>query len=224
MIDDLIYQLDSDIRAHNIKTARAILDELRSFHRPFLDNLANIIVGEAPNAKSQNLDPNFLVLMTAVIHERLAEQEGLTRQEFDELARDAMDTILRTCCKGWFDLDWTSWEEVEKYVNMLIGFKLGHGEFSQNGDVSKSLKLAAGECIIAVGTPEWDTLTGRRAELIHKKNRKGLNDDERTEYERLQQISRTALARAFPQPKILSEANTSDVEELLGSTEDRTDQ
>jgi hypothetical protein len=78
--------------------------------------------------------------------------------------------------------------------------------------------------LIAVGTSEWDTLTDRRAELIHKKNREGLNEDEWTEYERLQQISRTTLARAFPQPNLGSEAKMSDVEEMLGLTEDRTDQ
>jgi hypothetical protein len=77
---------------------------------------------------------------------------------------------------------------------------------------------------IAVGSPEWDALTDRRAELIHKKNREGLNEDEQTEFERLQKISRAVLTHAFPQPKLLSEAKTSDTDELLGSTEDRTDQ
>jgi hypothetical protein len=80
-----------------------------------------------------------------------------------------------------------------------------------------------GEDSIVIGTPEWDTLTDRRAELIHKKNREGLNDDERTEYERLQQVSRTALARAFPRSQLSSEAKLSELEGILGSTEDRTD-
>jgi hypothetical protein len=224
MINDLIYQLDSDIRARNIKTARAILDELRTFHRDFLDNLAQIVSLSA-HEKSPIQITDFIVLMSAIIHERLAEQEGLSKEESDELAKNAIDDILRTIfCSATHSYAWTSWHEVEKDIEIMFGFKLGHEEVIKNGAVPTSVNKATGEYVIAIGTPEWDTLTDRRAELIHKKNREGLNEDEQTEYERLQQISRTALARAFPRPNRLSEANLSDVEEMLGLTEDRTAQ
>jgi hypothetical protein len=65
--------------------------------------------------------------------------------------------------------------------------------------------IAKHEDSITVGTPEWDKLTNRRAELIQKKNREGLNEDERTEYERLQQLSLAAVAHAFPRPPFVSD-------------------
>lgn len=58
---------------------------------------------------------------------------------------------------------------------------------------------------VEVGTPEWDRLTRRRAELIHKKNRGGLTDAERAEYEQLHQTSRATLARTFPRPRLTPE-------------------
>jgi hypothetical protein len=73
-----------------------------------------------------------------------------------------------------------------------------NGDHAMNGVAPTKVGKPVGEDPIAVGTPEWDNLTNRRAELIHKKNREGLNENERTEYERLQQISQAAIARAFP--------------------------
>ncbi|HJZ53882.1 MAG TPA: hypothetical protein VKE74_02930 [Gemmataceae bacterium] len=72
-----------------------------------------------------------------------------------------------------------------------------------NGQPPAADQPAGGDAI-AVGTPEWDRLTQRRAELIHKKNRQGLTDAERAEFDRLQQLSRAAIARTFPWPKLLS--------------------
>lgn len=46
----------------------------------------------------------------------------------------------------------------------------------------------------AVGSPEWDALTNRRAELIRKRNRDGLTDGERAELDSLQRLSRDAIA------------------------------
>jgi hypothetical protein len=99
-----------------------------------------------------------------------------------------------------------------------------NGDHTMNGVAPTTVGKPVGEDSITVGTPEWDNLTNRRAELIHKKNREGLNEDERTEYERLQQISQAAIARAFPRPKLASEEKMPVVEEMLGSTEDRTRQ
>jgi hypothetical protein len=67
------------------------------------------------------------------------------------------------------------------------------------------ITIAKHEDSVTVGTPEWDKLTNRRAELIQKKNREGLNEAERTEYERLQQLSLAAVAHAFPRPTFASE-------------------
>jgi hypothetical protein len=99
-----------------------------------------------------------------------------------------------------------------------------NGDPTANGVPPTKVAKPVGGDAITVGTPEWDNLTDRRAELIHKKNREGLNADEQTEYERLQQISRAALTRAFPRHKLSSEAKMSGMEEMLGSTEDRTGQ
>jgi hypothetical protein len=63
----------------------------------------------------------------------------------------------------------------------------------------------AAKPVVVVGTPEWDELTARRAVLIYKKNREGLSDAESTEFERLQAISRAAIAAACPRPDISAE-------------------
>jgi hypothetical protein len=69
---------------------------------------------------------------------------------------------------------------------------------------------------VAVGTPEWDALTERRAALIHKKNRDGLDAAEQAEFARLQRLSRAALAKAFPGPP-------SDLDERLARLERTAD-
>ena len=51
---------------------------------------------------------------------------------------------------------------------------------------------------IKVGSTEWDALTQRRAELIFKKNRDGLSEDEKQEFARLQRLSRQATQATFP--------------------------
>ncbi len=56
--------------------------------------------------------------------------------------------------------------------------------------------------VIEVGSADWHKLTERRAELIHKKNRQGLTEPELAEYEQLQQLSREAINRTFPRPKL----------------------
>jgi hypothetical protein len=56
----------------------------------------------------------------------------------------------------------------------------------------------------AVGTPEWGRMNQRRAELIRKKNRKGLSPDEQIEYERLQRLSHEVLETQFPRPSVES--------------------
>jgi hypothetical protein len=53
-----------------------------------------------------------------------------------------------------------------------------------------------------VRTEEWGAMNRRRAELIRKKNREGLTPEENTEYQRLQQLSRAELERAFPAPSL----------------------
>jgi hypothetical protein len=59
----------------------------------------------------------------------------------------------------------------------------------------------------AVGTPEWGRMNQRRAELIRKKNRKGLSSAEQIEYERLQRLSHDALETQFPRPSFTSESD-----------------
>ena len=58
---------------------------------------------------------------------------------------------------------------------------------------------------VAVGTPEWEDLTNRRARLIHKKNREGLSGLERIEFDRLQRISGMAIGKAFKRPRFTAE-------------------
>jgi GNAT superfamily N-acetyltransferase len=81
------------------------------------------------------------------------------------------------------------------------------------------LQALSDDVQVAVGTAEWNSLTDRRAELIYKKNREGLSDDERAEFERLQRLSRAAIARTFPPPKPTS-ADPGELERRLGVGEE----
>ena len=58
--------------------------------------------------------------------------------------------------------------------------------------------------IPAPDSEEWRQLNARRFELIHKKNRQGLTEAERSEYEHLQEISREIGRRVRPMPSLPS--------------------
>lgn len=68
---------------------------------------------------------------------------------------------------------------------------------------------------ITLGTAKWAELTERRAELIHKKNRQGLTEAEREEFDRLQELSRATIAQAFPPPASLK-VELATIEKRLG--------
>jgi hypothetical protein len=61
----------------------------------------------------------------------------------------------------------------------------------------------------------WDAMNRRRAELIVKKSRGVLTEQERAEFERLQQISHAALERQFPRPRLTPE-ELAEVKKTLG--------
>jgi predicted transcriptional regulator len=61
----------------------------------------------------------------------------------------------------------------------------------------------------------WDAMNRRRAELISKKSRGELTAAERSEFERLQQISHEALERQFPRPRLTPE-ELAEVKKALG--------
>jgi hypothetical protein len=63
----------------------------------------------------------------------------------------------------------------------------------------------ASEEFPAVGTQAWGRMNQRRAELIRKKNREGLTEAERQEYDRLQALSHAALEKAYPRPALDTE-------------------
>lgn len=56
---------------------------------------------------------------------------------------------------------------------------------------------------VTVDSPEWLALNGRRIDLIEKKFRDGLTDEERTELEAVRERCRAALSAAFPRPPLL---------------------
>ncbi len=71
---------------------------------------------------------------------------------------------------------------------------------------------------LTVGTERWRALNARRAVLIHKKNRQGLDEPEQVEYEQLQQLIREVIERTFPRPK-LSLDQLALIERALGNLE-----
>jgi DNA-binding transcriptional ArsR family regulator len=60
----------------------------------------------------------------------------------------------------------------------------------------------------------WSVMNRRRAELIFKKNRDGLDDAERLELEGLQSISRARMHREFQSPSLIDE-KLKEIEEIL---------
>jgi GNAT superfamily N-acetyltransferase len=67
---------------------------------------------------------------------------------------------------------------------------------------------------------EWGQLIRRRGALIYKKNRQGLNDEERIEYERLERIVDATMERRFP-PKTGWDEKIAAVESDLGGESDQ---
>ena len=61
----------------------------------------------------------------------------------------------------------------------------------------------------------WDAMNRRRAELISKKSHGELTEEERCEFERLQQLSHEALERQFPRPRLTPE-ELAEVKKALG--------
>ena len=86
----------------------------------------------------------------------------------------------------------------QELLAAVLALGVGTGDPTTNGTQPTTVMRSTEDHTISVGTPEWDKLTERRAELIYKKNRQGLNEDEQAEFERLQQLSRSAINRAFP--------------------------
>jgi predicted phage gp36 major capsid-like protein len=62
--------------------------------------------------------------------------------------------------------------------------------------------MTAESALATLNSPEWAAQNHRRAELIHKKNRDGLTDAERVEFEELQTMARELVETAHPLPEI----------------------
>lgn len=70
-----------------------------------------------------------------------------------------------------------------------------------------------------IGTEAWGEMNLRRVALIHKKNREGLSQVERMEYDRLQQLTEEALEKAFPPSLPFAERLDRLEEKLRGQSE-----
>lgn len=99
----------------------------------------------------------------------------------------------------WVDEKETCLTRLRKFPTSAPGWTTvatkGHGKSTPpKGDTP-----VIAECKVpVVGTPEWDALTERRAALIRKKNRVGLDEQEKAQFAELQRLSRLATAAAFP--------------------------
>jgi GNAT superfamily N-acetyltransferase len=89
------------------------------------------------------------------------------------------------------------------------------------GDGNGALKTAqtigsrhADEDAIVLGSREWEALTDRRAELIMKKNRSGLTQEEWAEFKRLEAQSEATIRGAFP-PDLSLSAKLDAIEDRL---------
>jgi len=98
--------------------------------------------------------------------------------------------------------DWIEWYDGPEMRDLATPFKF-------------ALPIAAPFDLV-VGTPEWAAHTARRAELIQKKNRAGLNAVETDEYERLQRESGDVIERTSPRPK-LDPADRAYLNRVLGN-------
>ncbi len=62
--------------------------------------------------------------------------------------------------------------------------------------------VATSDSFPVPGTPEWDKMNQRRAELIHKKVYSSLTAEEEAEFEYLQRRTREAVNTAYPLPPV----------------------
>ncbi len=82
---------------------------------------------------------------------------------------------------------------------LAAAMALGSGETppsSPSHPVSASVP-DAGQ-ILDIESEAWASMIRRRGELIHKKNRQGLNDEERSEFDKLEKIVDEVMERRFP--------------------------
>jgi mRNA-degrading endonuclease RelE of RelBE toxin-antitoxin system len=142
------------------------------------------------------------VLQTPAVEAALrtlsAEDRRQVLASFDQLVEWENDAGLRAHVK-----------QVNPSDNMYV-LKM-NGEFRilfrPDHDQIVIVELIVNSEFPAVGTPEWGRMNQRRAELIRKKNRKGLSSEEQIEHERLQRLSHDALETQFPRPSLSSESD-----------------
>ena len=90
-------------------------------------------------------------------------------------------------------------------LEAVMAAALAIGTAAGNGAAAPIPAQAAATDAVAIppiGSEAWDELNRRRGELIHKKNRQGLDDAEWVEFERLQAVVLEATETAFPRPPI----------------------
>lgn len=68
----------------------------------------------------------------------------------------------------------------------------------QSTTTNGKVTIASEKIVYDTESEEWRQLILRRGELISKKNRQGLNDEERLEYEQLEKIVDKVMAQNFP--------------------------
>jgi DNA-directed RNA polymerase specialized sigma24 family protein len=96
-------------------------------------------------------------------------------------------------------------QEIHPEIEKIRGEIEKVAEQQRTVDLLASSKAQPSEEIPIVGTEAWGRMNRRRVELIHKKNRQGLTDQERSEFERLQGLCHAALVKAFPRRDTIQE-------------------
>jgi hypothetical protein len=67
---------------------------------------------------------------------------------------------------------------------------------------------------LKIGSADWVALNASRADLIRQKNRNGISESEREEFDRLQRLVRAALDESYPLPSV-DTARLDQIEERL---------
>ncbi len=133
--------------------------------------------------------------------DQIAEITSIHRSKVDGMLK-----IARACLRAQLE---TSFPEFATVANEGSGSTLclGQGLTGQVITPEKVTHESENDVEIAVGSPEWNVLTDRRAALITKMYAPGqeLTVDEKAEFDRLQQISRATIDHAFPRSRLAPE-------------------
>jgi hypothetical protein len=200
------------ILAHHRAAALAVVDFLASYQGKGATDAQGQVMAKATNVALRTLCLDGLAASpptdAEAVREWIAEKIDVTTM-MDELPRGPDEAAVAeadiTIVRKFLD-------DLAERIQLVGAVKADRVPAERVRPVEETSETGVGGeepdadgDLPAVGTSKWGQMNRRRAELIRKKNRKGLSPEEQLEYERLQRLSHEALETEFPRPSFHSD-------------------